>query len=86
MAITLKLDEQQVERIIESVNALSENLAKWQAEVATAIDEGFISLVTTLGGDDPELQERINMNAAKMRELRETLKAANEKQTQKENE
>lgn len=85
MAITLKLDEQQVDRIVDAVNALSENIAKWQGEVATAVDEGFISLITTLGGDDPELQERINLNAAKVREMRQKLQTANENQS-KENE
>jgi hypothetical protein len=80
MAITLKLDEQQVDRIIEAVNALSDNLAKWEGSSAEAIEQGFTALVTVLTGDDPELQERINLNAAKVRNLREKLQTANDNQ------
>jgi ABC-type transporter Mla subunit MlaD len=42
-----------------AVSELSNNLAKWQAEQSRAITAGFASLITILGGSDPDATQQI---------------------------
>lgn len=64
MALTFKLDAAQMEQVTKltiAVNELSTNLAKWQGQQVTVIQQGFADLVAVLGGTDSEaIQERIN--------------------------
>lgn len=73
MALIFKFDSDQLQVLIDSINNLSNNLAKWQAGQTVAIEEGFTDLVNTLGGTRSEdAQARIN-------ELTSTVKAVKDK-------
>lgn len=89
MALTIKLDRAQMEQIAAlttAINNLSENLAKWQANTALAVEQGFADLGAILSGGDPDdVQAKINENAARVREVRESLQTSINNQT-KENE
>lgn len=56
-----QLDSAQFQQLTESVDALSDNIAKWQAQQTAAINSGFASLIAALtGADVAEIQQRIN--------------------------
>lgn len=80
MALTIRLDPAQMEQIAgvaTAINDLSQNLAKWQADTALAIEQGFADLGVILRGGDPdEIQSKIDENAARVREVRESLQAS----------
>ena len=90
MAITLRLDDRQMaelresnRKVVEGLAALSDNLAKWQAQQVVAIEQGFAALVTILSGDeDPEeVQRKIEQNAELIRGLRQRLQVSVDNQT-----
>jgi hypothetical protein len=77
MALTFKLEESQAERLIEAVNSLSDNLAKWQSEQSGVIERGFDKLVETLGGtDNDELQEQVNRMTEDLKSSNDLVEAA----------
>lgn len=56
-----QIDDAQLKQLLQSINDLSSNLAKWQAQQTTAIQTGFASLIAALtGADVAEVQQRIN--------------------------
>lgn len=83
MALRVKFDDEQLDRLITSIDTLSENLAKWQGSQAEAVEKGFTDLIQALGGTvgDDDTQEQINSHAATVRRLREKLQTALNKQT-----
>ena len=77
MAITLKLDPEQLQSIVDAVNSLSDNLGKWQAQEIAVIDQGFTDLVETLGGSRSEdVQARINQVADTVRAVKDRLQTS----------
>lgn len=80
MALTFKLEASQMEQIAgltTAVNNLSDNLAKWQADTALAVAQGFADLVIVLGGGDIEdIQAKIDENAARVNAIREKLQTS----------
>jgi hypothetical protein len=61
MAITLKLDPEQLTSLVGAIDRLSDNLAKWQGNQTVALETGFNDLVTTFGGTRGEdVQARID--------------------------
>lgn len=77
MAITFRLEDEQLKQILQAVNGLSENLAKWQGQQTETIDAGFNSLVETLGGvTDAMVQAKINEQASGLKSSTDTLDAA----------
>lgn len=68
MAITLKLDGEQLQALVnegaalsQEIRTLSDNLAKWQAKQAQIIEEGLSKIVRVLGGtEDEETQNQID--------------------------
>lgn len=93
MALTFKLDEAQLQAIInettmlsQEVRALSENVAKWQAEQVTATKEGFTALAGILSGSDEErLQEIIDTIATSLNISADDIQTALNQPRQKEN-
>ena len=93
MAITLKLDDAQLQAIVnegaslsQEVRALSENLAKWQAEQVAATKEGFATLAGILSGSDEEkLQQMINTLATNLNISADDILTALNQPRQKEN-
>lgn len=82
MALTFKLEETQAERLIQSIEKLSDNVAKWQGETALAIEQGFSNLGIVLTGGDPEdIQAKIDENTARVRAVRESLQTSINNQT-----
>lgn len=79
MALKVKFDDAQLERLVTSIDNLSENLAKWQGDHAEAVKKGFGDLVQALvggiGGDD-DTQEQIDAHAIQVRTQREKLQTA----------
>lgn len=85
MAITLKLDPEQLQAIVGAINNLSENLAKWEGNQNTALELGFSDLIETLGGSRSEdTQNRINEIASTVRTVKERIQTS--VNSQKENE
>ena len=82
MALTFKFEPEQLERLITSIDNLSDNLAKWQGQQTLAIEQGFASLVSTLGGDvSEEVQQRIDEIANTVRTVKEKLQTSVDNQT-----
>lgn len=58
MALTIKIDAAQMEqlaKLTQAINNLSDNLAKWQGEQTRVIGQGFSDLVDAL--DDAEEEQ-----------------------------
>ena len=85
MALTIRLDPAQMQQIAgltTAINDLSDNVAKWQADTALAVEQGFSDLGIILGGGDPdEIQAKITENAARIRAVRESLQTSINNQT-----
>lgn len=61
MALVFKFDEQQLERLIMSIDNLSSNLAKWQGAETQAVKQGFAGVILALGGSvDDETQAQLD--------------------------
>lgn len=55
------IDEEQFEKLLQSVKDLSDNLAKWQGKQTEVVQAGFTGLIAALtGADVEEVQQRIN--------------------------
>ena len=88
MALTIKLETQQALDIISglrgvctSINDLSANIAKWQAQQDATIRNGLQSLIAALNEEeDDNTQAQINQSASQIRALREKLQTAINKQ------
>jgi len=77
MALVFKFDPEQLDRLITSINNLSDNLAKWQGEEILAIEQGFANLVSTLGGDvNEEVQQRIDAIANSVKSVKDKLQTS----------
>jgi len=77
MPLTFKFDPEQLDRLISSIDNLSTNLAKWQAGQTVAIEQGFASLVSTLGGDmSEEVQQRIDAIANSVKSVKDKLQTS----------
>lgn len=78
MAITLKLDPEQLKSLVDAVNNLSDNLAKWQGQQTVAIETGFTDLVETLGGSrGDDVQARIDALTSEVKSEADALEDAN---------
>lgn len=76
MALTIKIDAAQMEqlaKLTQAINNLSDNLAKWQGEQTRVIGQGFTDLVEVFGGTRGEDSE------AKISEIANTVKTVKEK-------
>lgn len=80
MALIVKYDEEQLQRmhddsvkLTESVAALSENIAKWQGETVKAVIAGFASLT---GVDPSEIQRQIDGFTEQLKQGTDELDAA----------
>lgn len=81
-----QLDSAQFEELKKSIDNMSENLAKWQAEQTDAIQSGFVSLIAALSGVDvAEVQQRINATTENVKSVREKLQTSVDNQTKGEN-
>jgi uncharacterized protein YdcH (DUF465 family) len=59
MALIFKLEEQQAERLINAVNSLSDNIAKWQGNQVEATKQGVSDLIGALNGTTEQQQQAI---------------------------
>ena len=81
MALTFKFDPEQLERLISSIDSLSANLAKWQAEQTIEIKEGFANLNSTLGGEGEIIQDRLDQAANSVKSVKDKLQTSVNSQT-----
>lgn len=72
-----QLDSEQFDRLNASIEQLSDNIAKWQAEQTVAIQSGFSALIAALtGADVEEVQQRINQHTSQISAVKETLQSS----------
>lgn len=77
MALIFKFDPEQLQLLVNAINNLSDNLAKWQGGQTVAIEQGFTDLVETLGGARSEaVQERINQLANTVKTVKDKLQTS----------
>jgi len=59
MPLIFKFDPEQLDRLVSSIDNLSNNLAKWQGEQTAATKHGFSDLVSALGATSEEQTQAI---------------------------
>jgi hypothetical protein len=84
MAITFKLDPAQMEQLGQlttAINALSDNLAKWEGAQNEVIKRGLNDIVVVLGGGGEDGAEQIQQIADSVKNVRQKLQTSVDTQT-----